>query len=111
MPRKKEGEGKRYPLNMRTTKEVREMLELAARKSGRSLVQEVEWRLALSFDHQGLLEEALTLAYGKPFAKTFLAEAEQLQLMLNHRKWRILKRVFAEAVAEDAASIETKKYA
>ena len=45
MPRKstaaKEG-GKRYPLNMRTTKELRERLERAAAESGRSLAQEVE---------------------------------------------------------------------
>jgi hypothetical protein len=41
--------GKRHPLNMRTTKALRERLENAARESGRSLVQEVEHRLELSF--------------------------------------------------------------
>jgi len=50
MPRK--GQGKRYPLNMRTTKEIREKLERAAAQSGRSLVQEVEHRLQKSFDHE-----------------------------------------------------------
>src|SRR5262249_30571341 len=44
--------GKRYPLNMRTTKEIREKLERAATQSGRSLVQEVEHRLQKSFDHE-----------------------------------------------------------
>lgn len=41
-------EGKRYPLNMRTTKEIREKLEIAAARSGRSLAQEVENRIERS---------------------------------------------------------------
>ncbi len=41
--------GKRHPLNMRTTKELRDKIERAARLSGRSLVQEVEYRLERSF--------------------------------------------------------------
>lgn len=45
MPR----DGKRYPLNMRTTKEIRERLEAAAAASGRSMAQEVERRLENSF--------------------------------------------------------------
>lgn len=40
---------KRFPLNMRTTKAVRERLERVAAKNGRSLVQEVEFRLEHSF--------------------------------------------------------------
>jgi hypothetical protein len=50
--------GKRYPLNMRTTKELRDKIEEAATASGRSLVQEVEFRLEKSFQ-----EDA---AYGGP---------------------------------------------
>jgi predicted HicB family RNase H-like nuclease len=42
--------GKRYPLNMRTTKELRDKVDGAAMASGRSLVQEVEFRLERSFD-------------------------------------------------------------
>lgn len=46
------GKGKRWPLNMRTTKNLREKISLAAYASGRSLTQEVEFRLELSFrDH------------------------------------------------------------
>jgi TraY domain len=44
------GGGKRYPLNMRTTKETRERLEAAAVANGRSLAQEVEARLDQSFN-------------------------------------------------------------
>ena len=39
------GAGKRHPLALRTTKELRDELERAAAKSGRSLAQEVEFRL------------------------------------------------------------------
>lgn len=46
------GGGKRYPLNMRTTKETRERLEAAAAANGRSLAQEVETRLEQSFADQ-----------------------------------------------------------
>ena len=54
------GEGKRFPLNMRTTKEVRDKLEAAAKISGRSLAQEVEFRLQRSFHD----EEALHRDFG-----------------------------------------------
>jgi hypothetical protein len=52
MPRrvKSAPKGKRYPLNMRTTQELRSQIETAARASGRSLVQEVEYRLDRSFE-------------------------------------------------------------
>jgi hypothetical protein len=45
----KKKEGKRVPLNMRTTETLRNKIENAASISGRSLVQEVEARLELSF--------------------------------------------------------------
>ena len=48
-PTKAAAESKRSPLNMRTTKETRSKLEEAAEKSGRSLAQEVEYRLERSF--------------------------------------------------------------
>ncbi len=47
-------EGKRHPLNVRTTKELREKLDAAIRQSGRSLTQEIELRLERSFrDEEG----------------------------------------------------------
>jgi hypothetical protein len=42
---------KRFPLSLRTTKELRQRLEKAATSSGRSLAQEIEIRLERSF-HQ-----------------------------------------------------------
>lgn len=41
--------GKRYPLNMRTTAALRQKIEDAAKASGRSMAQEVEYRLEMSF--------------------------------------------------------------
>jgi predicted HicB family RNase H-like nuclease len=44
--------GKRYPLNMRTTKELRDKIEWAAAASGRSRVQEVEFLLERAFQEE-----------------------------------------------------------
>jgi hypothetical protein len=56
--------GKRYPLNMRTTFEVRRELERAAAATGRSLAQEAEHRIQQTFQNQKVLQEALDLAFG-----------------------------------------------
>jgi hypothetical protein len=56
--------GKRYPLNMRTTFEVRRELERAAASTGRSLAQEAEHRIQLTFQNQKVLQEALDLSFG-----------------------------------------------
>jgi hypothetical protein len=71
MSRKKMVEGKRYPLNMRTTKEMREKLERAAAQSGRSLVQEVEHRLERSFDREEISTKVSR--HLNRFEKEFLA--------------------------------------
>ncbi len=55
------GKGKRVPLNMRTTRETREKLEKSAAGSGRSLVQEVEYRLERSFAEEPQSEIAYRL--------------------------------------------------
>jgi TraY domain len=49
--------GKRHPLNMRTTAETRDKLEAAAVASGRSLAQEVEYRLNSSFTDEGVFPD------------------------------------------------------
>ena len=48
-PKLPPGEGKRYPLSLRTTREIRELLEQEAIMSGRSMAQEAEYRLQKSF--------------------------------------------------------------
>jgi hypothetical protein len=64
--------GKRYPLNMRTTFEMRQRLEAAAKDSGRSLAQEAEFRIDRTFQTQRLLAEALELAFGSRLAGLLL---------------------------------------
>ena len=62
--------GERCAMSLRVTAEMKEELEAAAVKSGRSLSQEAELRLALSFKNdwllkalrKGLREEAIKLA-------------------------------------------------
>src|SRR4051812_43730635 len=62
MPRKavEGGAGKRVPLNMKTTEEIRAKLEEAAAASGRSLTAEVEYRLEQSFVQKELFDMVIT---------------------------------------------------
>lgn len=54
------GAGKKQPLNMRTTAALRKKIEQAAGASGRSLVQEVEYRIEQTFHgDEALCEIAL----------------------------------------------------
>lgn len=50
-----EGEGKRVPLNMRTTQDLRLKLDAAAEATGRSLAQEIEFRLEQSLSNDLLM--------------------------------------------------------
>jgi predicted HicB family RNase H-like nuclease len=69
--------GKRYPLNMRTTKELRDKIAWAAMASGRSLVQEVEFRLERAFQQEEI--EKLT-------------DTVMRQVGLPERLWRRLEQ-------------------
>jgi hypothetical protein len=71
--------GKRFPLNMRTTFEVRTQLEAAAKASGRSLAQEAEYRIERTFLDQRSLCEALDLAYGAEPAGLLLVMGEVMK--------------------------------
>jgi hypothetical protein len=51
---------KRFPLSLRTTKELREKLEKAAKDTGRSLAQEIEFRLEQSFDREAVVESVVS---------------------------------------------------
>ena len=74
----KKADIKRYPLNMRTTKSLRQRLERAAKKSGRSLAQEVERRLERSLD----FEQHLVLTKGDFWSPLFVHEGN-LRLILG----------------------------
>jgi hypothetical protein len=74
MPRTTKGAdgGKRYPLNMRTTRETRERLEAAASANGRSLAQEVEARLERSFTEEMALGGPQMLRMGLNMISSFV---------------------------------------
>jgi hypothetical protein len=55
MPRKVNGTGKREPMQCRVTPRIRKMMEDACKESGRSLAQEVEFRLEQSFERDLVL--------------------------------------------------------
>lgn len=62
MPRRTiAGTGKKLPMNMRTTAELRGKIERAAGQSGRSLVQEVEHRVERSFYNDDVVAAMTTL--------------------------------------------------
>jgi hypothetical protein len=72
---------KRYPLNMRTTKSLRQKLEKAAAQSGRSLAQEVESRLEQSF----VFERHLIMSQGDRWSPVLVnRKAEQLWVTLGN---------------------------
>jgi hypothetical protein len=58
------GEGKRHPVGIRTTEELKAQIEAAALMSGRSVAAEIEHRLERSFRDDGWLDAALDAAYG-----------------------------------------------
>jgi hypothetical protein len=76
--------GKRYPLNMRTTFEIRSKLEAAAAESGRSLAQEAE----------SLIEKALQLDKVLAAMRTTIADIERgnIDSVLNRKGYTIVER-------------------
>jgi predicted HicB family RNase H-like nuclease len=76
--------GKRYPLNMRTTKELRDKIEEAAMASGRSLVQEVEFRLETSFQQQEIEKETDTVKLQVRLSERLRRRVEQAA---KHHDW------------------------
>jgi hypothetical protein len=85
---KTESRGKRYPLNMRTTKELRDQLERAAVDSGRSLAQEVEFRIGRSFDRNATVLEAFGTGENSELIKTlfFLLGSPKIHSKIRGRK-------------------------
>jgi hypothetical protein len=67
-----EFEDKRRTLTTRITDITRQRLEAASRTNGRSLSQEIEWRLERSFEQQGALREAMDLWCGRKLAGLLL---------------------------------------
>jgi hypothetical protein len=107
--------GKRYPLNMRTTKELRDKIEAAAWASGRSLVQEVEYRLEQSFartETEGLVKAAATFAADEAVKKEsrewVRRIAESLRRPRSDKADELIKS-FYEAMMQNLADEEKEK--
>jgi hypothetical protein len=78
--KKKALDGKRYPLSMRTTFDIRQHLEKASAASGRSLAQEAEVRIEQTFAAEKSLIEALSFNYGPELAFVMQAVGEAMKL-------------------------------
>jgi hypothetical protein len=65
--------GERVAMSFRVTPEFKAKLDRTAQTSGRSLAQEVEFRLERSFDEERHLAEALELAFDRQVAGLMLA--------------------------------------
>jgi TraY domain len=83
------GAGKRYPLNVRTTKETRERLEAAAAASGRSLVQELEARLERSFETDDRFGGPAMLPIVNMLAGAFLRGGQLGAAASGHPEWAV----------------------
>ena len=88
---------KRVPLNMRTTKEIRDKIEAAAEASGRSLAQEVEYRVEHSFrDEEALYEQfgdETTYNLMRWFALTL-----KLTQQMTQKSWKTDSKTFLIAM-------------
>ena len=67
------GKAKRASFNTRLRPSLKVVLEAAATQQGRSLSEEIEFRLERSLDDQRLLVEALELGFGRQVAGLMLA--------------------------------------
>lgn len=83
------GEGRRVPLGMRTTLEMRARVERAAADSGRSLSQEVEFRLMQSFDFNEEKSGPVVKAAAKIGEQR--VQIETLAILMHHSQTRYRK--------------------
>jgi hypothetical protein len=113
--------GKRYPLNMRTTFEVRHELEGAATASGRSLAQEAEFRIGRTFAAEKSLIEALNYNYDPELAFMMIAIGEAMKMAgrtaafyaadkpEDAQRWWDNPFAFAQAVQAAHAILDARK--
>jgi len=112
--------GKRYPVNIRTTFDVRSQLEAAAAASGRSLAQEAEFRIEQTFAAERSLIEALNFNYGPELAFMVQAIGEAMKLAStagfyaarnpeDARRWWDNPYAFAQVMQAADAVLESMK--
>lgn len=71
--------GQKSSLGLKVTAEIKRRIDTEAMRQGRTQSQEAEWRLARSFDRQDLLDEVLTIAYGKQIAALLIVMGSVLR--------------------------------
>lgn len=77
-PAKTAQAGQRVSLGLKVTAEIKNRLDEAAGKNGRTQSQEAELRLERSFDRDDLLAEILNMRYGPDFAPVIYLIAEAM---------------------------------
>jgi hypothetical protein len=82
------GEGKKYPLAIRSTRELKAALVKASQTSGRSMAQEIEHRLEQSLYDQRHLGDALELGFGRQAAGLMLLIGCVIKPLLTRRPAR-----------------------
>jgi hypothetical protein len=82
------GEGKKYPLAIRSTRELKAALVKASQASGRSMAQEIEHRLEQSLDDERHLADALELGFGRQAAGLMLLIGCVIKPLLAQRPAR-----------------------
>jgi hypothetical protein len=106
-----QGDGKKSPLNMRTTPELRRRLEKAAAVSGRSLVQETEFRLEKSFAEEefnrlAILSPATFRLAGQIAQAAALAEAISGDSWTENGRARQALKAAIQELIEPTNSVE-----
>ena len=100
-PTKAPKPGERVSLGLRVTADIKQKLDEAAARSGRSQSQEAELRLERSFEREELLPEVLTLAYGKPLADVLIHKRQHLVTVDVNSLSRFLDTPLALARGQD----------
>jgi hypothetical protein len=77
--RREPEEAGRIAVGFRISRSLRLCLEEAAKKTGRSLSQETEHRLALTFEGEGIVRETLALAYGEDVSRAIFTFADTIR--------------------------------
>jgi hypothetical protein len=67
--------GERVSLGLKVRPEIKSQLDADAKRNGRTQSQEAEARIEQSFRTEGLLDDALQLAYGRPLAAILMIMA------------------------------------
>lgn len=76
-------EGRRVPLSLRTTQSVRSRLDVAAIQAGRSLTQEVEFRLEKSLEQDELIKTYENLARAAEEVRTAIGDGNTRHLLMR----------------------------